>query len=150
MSKDNWNYKHGLWWTKFYRTYYNMKSRCENPRNPRYKRYWWRWIKCEWNSLIEFKADMLASYNIHLEKYGCIDTSIDRIDNNWNYCKENCRWATNKQQCNNNSRNRKFKGLTVQQWSEKLWINVSTIRVRIHRWMSVEDAIFYNYKGIYK
>lgn len=44
---------------------------------------------------------MKDDYYIHLEKYWNINTTIDRIDNNWNYCKENCRWSTMRQQLEN-------------------------------------------------
>jgi len=49
----------------------------------------------------EFRDDMYKSYLEHVEKYWEKETSIDRIDNNWNYCKENCKRSTPKEQSNN-------------------------------------------------
>lgn len=63
-----------------------IRSRCDNVLYIQYKNWWWRWIKCEWTSFEEFYNDMKDSYVPWL--------SIDRIDNDWNYCKENCRWLT--------------------------------------------------------
>ena len=83
-----------------------MKKRCEDPNNPRWSRYGERWIIVEWKSFIDFYNDMqqeyIQHYNDHLDKKR--NTQIDRIDNNWNYCKSNCRFVTAKENARNSSR----------------------------------------------
>jgi hypothetical protein len=72
--------------------------------------------------------------------------SIDRINNNGNYEKRNCRWITQKEQMRNMRCNRliTWKGKTqcVNAWAEELGINRGTFYARISRlrW-SIEKAI---------
>lgn len=118
LRKKNFCHYHYWWWKekrkeresknkiyyKFYDIYYWIIYRCNNPNNKDYKYYWWRWIKCEWNSFSDFYNDMYDDYikwwNTHwFWKWDC---QIDRIDNDWNYCKSNCRRVSSKQ---NNSWN---------------------------------------------
>lgn len=80
-------------------------SRCRYNWSHNYKNYGGRGIRVEWNTYQEFKNDMIYSYSEHLKKYGKRQTSLDRIDNNGNYCKKNCRWATYKEQCSNRRKN---------------------------------------------
>lgn len=82
-----------------YNVYKHARERCTDPNNPRYHRYWWRWIKFLRKSFDDFYNDMLPSYIEHIKGYwaGRKNTQIDRINNNWNYCKENCRWVTCKE-----------------------------------------------------
>ena len=62
--------------------------------------------------------------------------SLDRIDNNKGYFKENCRWTTQREQSNNTRQNRiidfKNKRKTIPQWSRELNIKRSTIAQRYY------------------
>lgn len=77
-----------------------MIDRCTNEKNAAYPNYGGRGIKVcqEWiDSFLSFYEDM--------GKRPSRKHSIDRIDNNGNYDKSNCRWTTTIVQ-NNNRRDR--------------------------------------------
>lgn len=72
--------------------------------------------------------------------------SIDRIDNDGNYCPENCRWVNNQEQSCNTRRNRNYtyKGKTqnIAQWAKEYGVPDSMLRERlvILGW-SIEKAL---------
>lgn len=139
--------------TAFYHKYNSMHLRCEDKRADSYKRYWWRWIRCEWKSFQEFYRDMYESYIAHVKEHWEKNTTLDRIDSNWNYCKENCRWATCKQQSNNRSTNRHIEynwyRLTLSQWAEKIWISRSALTWKLCRWVPMEWIVKHPHKRWY-
>lgn len=98
--------KYSSEWRKNNKEYYSfmtiyncIKKRCNNETDKSYNRYWYRWIKCLRNTFDEFKRDMYESYLEHINSYWMWikNTQIDRINNDWDYCKENCRWVTAKE-----------------------------------------------------
>ena len=136
--------KHGMYGTRFYNIFKSIKSRCNNKNTREYNFYGGRGIKIIWIDFLSFKNDMYESYLEHLKNNSY--TSIDRYpDKNGNYCKENCRWATQKEQTRNTRRNDlfTFKGQTkcLSEWAEELGIKRATLWTRLHRdkW-SVERA----------
>ena len=96
-------YVGGLTCTRFGRIWGGMVSRCTKTNAKDYPRYGGRGIKCLWDNIDAFYVDMYESYLDHVKLYGEKDTTLDRIDNDGNYCKENCRWVTRQEQQLNKS-----------------------------------------------
>lgn len=121
-----------------YKRWINIKTRCYNSKVPSYKYYGARGIKIcdEWLVFHNFQRDMLPSFKIGL--------SLDRIDNNGDYSKENCRWATRQEQALNrrkrltefrkNNHFFEFNGIkqTLSDWARLLQIKKSTLSMRIY------------------
>lgn len=85
---------------RLYLTWKSMKNRCNNPNNSSYHSYGGRGIKvCDrWNSnFLLFVEDMYPSFIEGL--------TLDRLDNDEDYCPENCRWATSEEQSTNKRSN---------------------------------------------
>lgn len=95
---------HGMSKSRLYRIWQHIKGRCLNPNNDSYINYGGRgiFICNEWkNSFEKFYEDMGESYNLAVSIHGEYNISINRINNDDGYYKENCEWATSKEQQNN-------------------------------------------------
>jgi hypothetical protein len=94
--------KSGMSSTPIYRRWCDMRARCQNPSHQLYKWYGARGINvcAEWGSFLQFYSDMGAGYQKGLQ--------LDRIDNSKGYSKDNCRWASNREQLYNRTCTRRF------------------------------------------
>lgn len=83
----------------FYWVWKAMKARCNNKNNKGYKNYGGRGIyyTSSWEEFKGFYKDMFSSYKRGL--------TLERIDNNGNYCKENCKWILKSDQSKNRRNN---------------------------------------------
>ncbi len=115
-----------------------MLSRCNNPNVVGYKNYGGRGIfVCDrWSLFKNFFIDMGLRPSVH--------HSIDRLDTNKGYCKENCRWATAMEQGSNKRNNRLFevdgiKG-TASNLARHFEVNITTVYQRMARGWPVNDA----------
>lgn len=126
---ENGRIKHGMLESRTYQTWRQMKNRCTYIWASSYKDYGGRGIKVSksWQSFKNFYKDMGIRPD---------GKTLDRINNNGDYSKTNCRWATMKEQSNNKRNNRKIthngETLNVSQWAEKLSIPASRLFSRLN------------------
>ena len=131
---------HGMSRSRLYHIWNSMKMRCINPKAISYKYYGEKGVKVceEWQTFTPFmKWAMKNGYEEHL--------TIDRIDANGNYCPENCRWATPKEQQNNTSYNHVLEYCgekhSVMEWSVILGIPHTTLYNRLQRGWDINRAL---------
>lgn len=130
---------HHKTFTRAYKAWQSMEQRCYNPNNASYQEYGPRGITvcARWlESFENFYTDMGDPPPKH---------SLGRIDNDGHYCPENCRWEDIVTQ----NRNRRvtplltWNGITkpLITWAEEVGLHTETVRGRIQRGWTVEDAL---------
>lgn len=144
MSEKRWftskySLKHGhSQRTRTYSIWSGMHERCRNVRDKKAHLYALKGVRvCErWNDFTLFIEDMGEAPD---------GMSLDRIDGNLGYSKENCRWATPKQQANNMASNRmiEFDGRTqtLSMWADEIGIKANTLLCRIRRGVPLDLAM---------
>ncbi len=130
---------HGLTNHLLYNTWLGLNKRCNNKNDPKYKNYGGRGIKvCKrWlHSFPNFLSDMGERPN---------GLTLDRIDNDGNYEKSNCRWATSTQQKRNTRTtiNLTFNGKTqcLFVWARECHLDYNCLYARLKRGWSVEKTL---------
>lgn len=124
-------FRHGLCHTRIYAKWKSMHRRCNDPKEPGWKNYGGRGIKVcrRWHNAVNFVADMGEPPPA---------MSIDRINNDGDYERSNCRWATRAQQNRNNRRTRIItyngKTMCVKDWAAHIGISEATLRYRLKKW----------------
>lgn len=122
---------HGMSDTRLFNIWSGMRTRCYNKSDYHYKWYGARGITiCD-----DWKNDFQAFYDWSMQNGYKEDLSIDRIDNDGNYCPGNCRWITHHEQSYNTRSNvyLTYNGETkcVSEWSNIIGISDGTLYHRI-------------------
>jgi len=124
--------------TRTYAIWSQMKQRCHNTKNSRYSDYGARGISVHvwWHVFENFLADMGEAPD---------GLSIERRDNDGNYCPENCYWATGHEQNRNKRTNRwiEYNGekKLVSEWERDLGVSSGTITHRLAAGWLIEAAV---------
>lgn len=143
-GKPSTNLKHGMAGTSFYSRWRAMNQRCNNPNAKQFKDYGGRGIKIEWASFEDFMSDMYEGFKGASATHGERNIQIERINNDGNYSKENCRWATRKEQMRNRRSNNMLtiNGETkcMSDWAETIGISYTALWKRLKK-MSPEKAV---------
>ncbi len=118
-------------------TWQSMIDRCMIPGHVRANRYGDRGIAVchRWFSFANFVADMGMRPD---------GKTLDRIDGNGPYTRDNCRWSTPKEQARNTSRTVMVGDMTQREAAIVAGVHESTIARRIGRGMTPQEAIYGN------
>lgn len=126
---------------RLYRIWSAMRHRCYSENDKHYNVYGGRGISvCS-----EWENDYFVFEKWSLENGYTDELTIDRIDTNGNYEPSNCRWISQKEQCNNKRNNKylTYKGEThtLREWCEILGLPYDRTKQRINAChMTVEQA----------
>lgn len=131
---------HGMSHSRLYHIWNSMILRCEYPSSNSYARYGGSGISVcdEWHSFEKFRDWAYANgYTEYL--------TIDRKNNTGNYEPSNCRWVTNRDQCNNRRSNHicQFRGenMTISEIATLTGLPYKALYGRIYRGSSAEQAV---------
>lgn len=107
------NTTHGMTRTPTHNSWASMKMRCKDKNHNHYRHYGGRGIKYikRWEKFENFLSDMGERPP---------NKTLDRKNPNGNYSKRNCRWASSKEQANNQRNRKKFRGETSVEASIRL------------------------------
>jgi hypothetical protein len=133
--------KHSDSETATYTSWRAMRERCKNPNDKMWPEYGGRGIEvCKrWDSFENFLSDMGSRPT---------GTTLDRINQDKGYSKENCRWADKKTQNRNKRDNRMLtiygKTMCLADWHEIVAHQVSydAIKRRLQRGWDHKQAVF--------
>lgn len=140
--------KHNLCNHRLYGIWCNMKTRCTNPNSEYFYLYGGKGIEVcdEWKDFCSF-------YKWSMDNGYADNLTIDRINNDGNYCPENCRWVTNIEQQNNTSRNHIIEYLnnkyTMKQFSDKYNISYGSLKQDLKKGKSIEEILSKNKRNTY-
>ena len=124
-----------------YSSWSAMKNRCNNPNFIHYDRYGGRGITYDkrWESFTNFLKDMGEKPSPKHQ--------LERVDNDKNYCKENCMWVTRKEQTRNRGGDRATrlytydgKTMCIKDWADYVGISPSSMRKRLDKGWPLEKA----------
>lgn len=115
---------HGLSHLRIYHTFNSMVKRCYNKKDSGYSRYGGRGIKIcqDWNPYLLGWEESFTNFKLWADGHGYTgELTIERIDNDVNYCPNNCKFITKIEQADHKRRSKYFtyKGITktARQWS---------------------------------
>jgi hypothetical protein len=129
---------HGMSKTPLYGVWQTMRNRCKDPKHIQYKDYGGRGITycARWDIFENFLEDM------GIPEKGM---QIDRIDNDGPYCKDNCRWATRKENLRHTRKTRSYcyKGTTYTIWELSALFHIPhrELQKRLHRGWDLKRAL---------
>lgn len=140
---------HGQKYTRLYDTWNNIKQRCNNPHHISYKYYGGKGIRVcdEWNNdfMTFYKWAFENGYNPQKDEIRKNRLTIDRIDSDKDYCPENCRWATYKEQANNRTNTRFLtynnETKTISDWAKIFNLNHNSIYRRLNYGWDIEKTL---------
>lgn len=143
-SKECGSFRHGGYKNKTseYASWNAMKDRCNNQNSTAYARYGGRGITHDpaWADFKKFLEDMGPKENPKLE--------LERIDNDKGYYKENCRWATHKEQTRNRGGKRATrlytfndKTMCIADWAKEVGISPQSMQKRLNKGWDLDRAL---------
>ena len=138
-ERNKQNAVHGMSNSRTHNIWRRIRERCNCQDSKDYENYGGRGICVDdaWQkSFLAFLADMGEAP---------AGMSIERINNDGNYEKSNCRWATVLDQANNKRTNvfvtYKEKTQTIAQWAREIGLERKTLEYRIRVGWSAERAL---------
>lgn len=128
------NSTHGLKNHPLYKVHQGMLRRCLTESNISYKNYGGRGIKVSkrWLSVQTFIEEMSPTYKSGL--------TLERINNDGDYSKRNCKWVTKLEQAQNTRKSILYKKESASRASVRIGGSTGVIKTRIRRGWSLKKA----------